>query len=194
MIRAIELCIVCFLLLYSNIMMAQKQSSNNKADTFRFKSVGYVADTFYLTREKLKKNVIKQTAYYGLSDNSNLSKSLDTFVIGKTAWRKLYKNDTIPFLSVKDFEANKKTNEYIDVENKEHFYYEYEPIKKFNIEKKSFYLYRVKPMSGKGKVEGLGGDVRYIVFDFTVGEVYRSTYQVKKVLIGYEKYVKYFKW
>lgn len=193
MIKSIKLYTVCFLLLSSKNLIAQKQLSS-KADTLRFKSVGYIADTFYLTREKIKKNVIKQTAYYGLSDNSNLSTSIDTFLIGKTAWKKLYKNDTLPFLSVKDFTAKKKTKEYINAENKEHFYYEYEPVKKFNVQKKNLYLYRVKPMSGKGMVEGLGDNVRYIVFDFTIGEVYRSSFQITKVLTGYEKYVKYFKW
>lgn len=193
MIRAIKLFTVCFLLLSSKALVAQKQPSN-KTDTLRFKSIGHVADTFYLTREKLNKNVFKQTVYYGLSDNSNVSTSVDTFVIGKSGWKKIYNNDEIPFLSVKDFIANKKCYEYLDREKKELFYKEYEPVKAIKLQRKTFYLYRVKPMSGKGMVESLGDDIYYIVFDFKIGEVYRSSYHIKKVLIGYEKYVKYFKW
>jgi hypothetical protein len=189
----IKMYVFCFLLLGSENLIAQK-SLHSKTDTLRFKSVGQVVDTFYLTREKIKENVYRQVMYYGLSDNSNLSTSIDTFVIGKSAWKKFYKNDTLPFLSVKDFVAKRKTYEYIDTVNKEQFYYEYEPVKKFKVQGKVFYLYRVKPMSGKGMVEGLGDDIRYTIFDFTVGEVYRSSYHIKKILAGYEKYIQYFKW
>ncbi|MBN9299842.1 MAG: hypothetical protein J0I41_22760 [Filimonas sp.] len=181
---------ICVLL--NKMLIAQY--SLKKTDTLRFKSIGSPRDTLYQIRQKIKGNIYKQVTYYGLSDNSNISTATDTFIISKTGWKKLYNNDTLPFLSVKEFAANRKVNEYLSAESKEAFYYEYEPVKKINIQKKELYLYRVKPMSGKGIVEGLGDDVRYVIFDFSIGEIYRSSYQIKKVLAGYEKYVPYFKW
>lgn len=181
---------ICVLL--NKMLIAQ--NSFKKTDTLLFKSIGSPRDTLYQIRQKIKGNIYKQVTYYGLSDNSNISTATDTFIISKTGWKKLYNNDTLPFLSVKEFAANRKVNEYLSAESKEAFYYEYEPVKKINIQKKELYLYRVKPMSGKGIVEGLGDDVRYVIFDFSIGEIYRSSYQIKKVLAGYEKYVPYFKW
>jgi len=182
-----------FFLLSSVDLIAQRHLTN-KIDTLQFKSIGTPVDTFYLTRERINGNIYKQVTYYGLSDHSNLTTVTDFFVIDTLSWKKLYKNDTIPFLSVRDFEAKKKTYEYIDTVNKEQLYYEYEPVKKISIKKRCFYLYRVRPMSGRGMVEGLGDDIRYIVFDFTIGEVFRSSYHIKKVMVGYEKLVPYFKW
>ncbi len=187
-----KICMI-FVLLLGGISL-KAQNIICKVDTLRFKSVGPIVDTFYLTREKLKGNVYRQVKYYGFSDNSNLTTVIDTFIISKNEWKKLYKSDTIPFLSVKDFLAKNKTYEYIDTVNKEFLYYEYEPVKRIRVSKKNFYLYKVKPMSGKGMVEGLGDDIRYMIFDFSIGEVYRNTYRIEKVLSGYESFVKDFKW
>ena len=190
--KILKVCFVCSVLFAGKTVMGQDKLVI--VDTLRFISIGSISDTLYQTRQKIKSNIYKVITFYGLNDNRNLNSTIDTFIVGKEVWKKLYNNDTLPFLSIKSFTAKKKVNEYLSSESKDAFYYEYEPIKKFSVKKREFYLYRVKPMSGKGMVEGLGDDIRYVIFDFSIGEIYRSSYRIKKVLSGYEEYVPYFKW
>jgi hypothetical protein len=184
--------ILSMLLLNSIISIGQTYSE--KIDTFRFVSVGKNIDTFYYTKETLKENEFIKTVYYGLHDNSNLSSSIDTFISGEKQWFKIYNRVKRPFLSIADFALNKKTIEYIDREKGELFYFEYSPIKKFNLNGREFYLYSVRPMSGKGMVESLSEGPFNLVFNFKYGEIYRRTYHIEKVLEGFEEYVKSFKW
>ncbi len=174
-------------LLFSNLLLSQT------TDTFRYKSIGNIIDTLYFTKERLHSNTYKVTRYYGLSDNSNLSSSVDTLVIGKNKWHKYYNNKIVPFLSAKDFNTNSTVNEFLDRENSD-YYNKYIPVKRIEINGKDFYLYRVVPMSGRGMDESLGIGPFHIVFNFRDGEVYRSTYHIEKVLEGFEVYTKYFKW
>ena len=153
-----------------------------------------MVDTFYYTKEQLSSNTFKITRYYGLSDNSNLRSYVDTFIIGKNKWRRYYKNRIVPFLSVKDFNSKTTVNEFLDKDNSDYFYNKYIPVKRIEVNGKDFYLYRVVPMYGKGMDQSLGNGPYHIVFNFSVGEVYRSTYQITKVLEGFEEYTKDFKW
>lgn len=186
--------LIFFSVLQNGSFYAQGNYKNSRIDTLIFRSVGSVVDTFYLTRELIGDNVYRQVSYYGFSNNTNLSSFIDTLIIGSSAWYKIYKDTTVPFLSVKDFNAKKITKEYIDTTNKEIFYYEYQPVKRIKVKRKLLYLYRVRPMSGGRMVEGLGDDIRHIVFDFSIGEIYRSSFRIEKVLTGYETYIKYIKW
>ena len=186
MIKASLIFWTCFL--YSNLLQSQT------IDTLRYKSVGNIVDTFYYTKEKISTNTFRITRFYGLSDNSNLSSSIDTLIVGKDKWRRYYKNRIVPFLSVKDFNAKIAVNEYLYKDNSNYYYNKYIPVKKIKANGKDFYLYRVVPMYGKGMDESLGTGPYHIVFNFSVGEIYRSTYHITKILEGFEEYIKYFKW
>jgi hypothetical protein len=190
--------ILLFVFVSSPEKTLAQSAASKKSDTLIYKSIGHPIDTFYSIRQRIKKDKFEQTSYFGLSDNTNLSSSTDTFIVNKRQWKKIYGNQILSFLSIKSFRAKKKTYEYVDRVNQYSFYYEYTPIKKIQVLGKKFYVYRVRPMSGEGKskgmVEGLGDDIRYIVFNFSVGEVYRTSYHMKKILDGYDKYLKYFVW
>jgi hypothetical protein len=186
MTKALLFFSICFL--YSNLVIGQT------VDTLRYKSIGNIVDTFYYTKERLSSNTYKVTRYHGLSDNSNLSSSVDTFIIAKNKWRRYYKNRIIPFLSVKTFNDKTIVNEFLNKDSLDYFYNKCIPVKKIVVDGKNFYLYRIVPMYGKGMDQSLGNGPYHIVFNFSVGEVYRSTYHITKVLEGFEEYTKYFKW
>jgi hypothetical protein len=171
----------------------EAQKTNNLADTFRYKSTIISSDTLYSINRKIRESTYQIITMYGFKDDTDISSSVDTFVVGKSEWGKIYNNQTIPFLSINKFANSKKIYEYLDREKKDRFYLEYSPIKKFSIDQKDLYLYMVRPMSGQGLVESLGETVYYIAFDFDKGLVYLNRSEIK-VLEGYEKYIQYFKW
>lgn len=105
-----------------------------------------------------------------------------------------FNRDTFPFLSRDNFSKGEKINEYFIRNQKDRFYYQYIPLKKSEIQNIDFYVYEVIPMSGNGIDESLGESPFNIVFNFQYGEIYRSTHHDKKVLSGFEGYVKDFKW
>jgi hypothetical protein len=169
------------------------QKAVSKVDTLRYKSVGRVRDTMYTFKERIKKNKYKLTNYYGLHDNTNLSNTIDTFIISEPSWLQVYNKEAIFFLSVKDFDSQIPSYQYYNRKNSsEHL--RYTPLKKIEIENITFYLYTVDDMSGDYISESLGEGPHYVIFNFTIGKIYESSYHIEKVLEGYEKYVPYFKW
>jgi hypothetical protein len=155
------ICIVfCFLTL----------KAQNKKDTvyYEFKSLYSGGDTGYFKTYFLNDSLQVRQFFFGHSfdKSSIIGEDVDTFVVYKNEWKKIFKGIIYPFLSVSDFVKHKSTIEYLKNEGPWKYRYRYTPVTKLKIDNELIFVYDRDVIDSTGRIKT--NDTR-IYFSFQHG-------------------------
>ncbi len=149
-------------------LYAQKKSIT---DTTVYEYVNFFSngDTSFFKLYFLNDRMLVRKEYYGHAwDTSSITESsIDTFIVSKNKWKKIFNGKTYPFLSESDFTNKKVVKEYIRSESPPGVYCLYTPVKKVKVGNDMIYVYDMDVVHFKAK---LYSDTR-VYFSFKYGVV-----------------------
>ena len=138
----------CFYSLY-----AQKKSITDTA-IYEYVNLFSKEDTSFFKSYFLNDRLLVRKEYYGKTwDATSITESsIDTFIVSKQKWDKVFNGKPYPFLSAIDFANKKVVKEYTRSQSPPNSYNLYTPVGKVNVGNDVIYVYGLDVVHGKAKL------------------------------------------
>ena len=162
-------------------LYAQKKSITDTT-VYEYVNLFSKGDTGFIKLYFLNDSLLVRKEYYGKAwDPTSITESgIDTFIINKSKWKKVFNGKPYSFLSESDFANKKVVKEYTRNQSPPNAYNLYTPVKKVKVDNDVIYVYDMDVVHGKAK---LYSDTR-IYFSLKYGIVgyisYSSEMLIKK--------------
>lgn len=162
-------------------LYAQKKSITDTT-VYEYVNLFSKEDTSFFRSYFLNDSLLVRKEYYGKAwdVNSITESSVDTFIVSKNKWKKVFNGKPYSFLSGSDFANKKVVKEYTRNQSPPNAYNLYIPVKKVKVGNDLIYVYDMDVVHGKAK---LYSDTR-VYFSLKYGIVgyisYSSQMLIKK--------------